>query len=191
MIHRILYVGGFLNPFDLAFIALLLCGIFASTTWEENYGTHSESSSITSDDNVRTATNHKCYDGLKNAFTTTIRSTDVCLCGVICSLFEGSMYIFVFMWTPALKISDDDSDPDNRLPHGLIFCTFMVCCMAGSSIFSIFIEKIKGEQFAVAVFAVAATSMMLICISSNSTMKLMAMNLFEITVGMYFPIMGT
>jgi MFS transporter, MFS domain-containing protein family, molybdate-anion transporter len=185
------YVGGFLNPFDLALIALILCGIFASTTWEENYGTNSESSSITSDDNARTANNHKCYDGLKNAFTTSIRSTDICLCGVISSLFEGSMYIFVFMWTPALKLSEDDTDPENHLPHGLIFSTFMVCCMAGSSIFSIYIEKIKGEQLAVGVFAVAATSMMLICMSSNRTTKFIAMNIFEITVGMYFPIMGT
>lgn len=185
------FIGGYLNPFDMALIALILCGGFAYTTWEENYGTTSESSSITSDDNVRTAHNNKCYDGLKNAFTTSIRSTDICLCGAISSLFEGSMYIFVFMWTPALRVSDDDNDPDNKLPHGLIFSTFMVCCMAGSSIFSIYIEKMKMEQLAVFVFGVAATSMMIISLSTSRTIKFIAMNIFEITVGMYFPIMGT
>jgi multisubunit Na+/H+ antiporter MnhC subunit len=63
--------------------------------------------------------------------------------------------------------------------------------MAGSSLFSIQIELWKGEQLAVAVFGVAAASMALISISSSNTVKFIAMNLFEMTVGMYFPIMGT
>ena len=58
------------------------------------------------------------------------------------SLFEGSMYIFVFMWTPALSPSggthgtgaDGTADPP---PYGQMFATFMLCCMCGSSIYSI------------------------------------------------------
>lgn len=67
----------------------------------------------------------------------------------------------------------------------------MVCCMAGSSVYSINSEQYKGEQLAVATFAVAAFSMALIALSTNMTMKFLAMNLFEMTVGMYWPIMGT
>lgn len=36
------------------------------------------------------------------------------------SLFEGSMYTFVFLWTPAL------SPTGEHLPHGMIFSCFMV-----------------------------------------------------------------
>ena len=36
------------------------------------------------------------------------------------SLFEGSMYTFVFLWTPAL------SPAGEHLPHGMIFACFMV-----------------------------------------------------------------
>ena len=92
--------------------------------------------------------------------------------------------IFVFMWTPAL--SDGD-----KLPFGRIFATFMVCCMAGSSVFSIFSDKIRGEQLGVYVFATAAFAMGMIFMFESQTMKFLGMNLFEITVGMYFPIMGT
>jgi sugar phosphate permease len=91
------------------------------------------------------------------------------------------------MWTPALTSKADKAE----LPFGLIFSTFMVSCMAGSSMFSIQIEKYKSEQLAVVVFGVAATAMALVAFSSSMTLKFVAMNLFEMTVGMYFPIMGT
>jgi MFS transporter, MFS domain-containing protein family, molybdate-anion transporter len=97
------------------------------------------------------------------------------------------MYIFVFMWTPALTSESDQVE----LPFGLIFSTFMVSCMAGSSMFSMQVEKYKCEQLGVVVFGVAATAMALIAFSSSVTIKSIAMNLFEMTVGMYFPIMGT
>lgn len=80
-----IYAGGYLTPFDIALVSLILCGFFAATTWEENYGETSSSAN-----SGRTVNWH---DGLKNAFVTTIRSTDILLCGIISSLFEGSMYV--------------------------------------------------------------------------------------------------
>jgi MFS family permease len=177
---QFLYTGGYLNPFDIALFALVACGFLAMTLWEENYG----------DDNSHSkhSTDSKWYEGLKNAFTTTVRSHDIWLCGLISSLFEGSMYIFVFMWTPALTAAAQSS---NELPFGLIFSTFMVCCMAGSSLFSIQIEIFKVERLAVWVLAVATVSMALIAAANDMTLKFIAMNLFELTIGMYFPIIGT
>lgn len=67
----------------------------------------------------------------------------------------------------------------------------MVCCMAGSSVYSINSELYKSEQLGIACFAIACGSMALVALSSSPTMKFMAMNLFEMTVGMYWPIMGT
>ena len=44
------------------------------------------------------------------------------------SRFEGSMYTFVFLRTPALS-------PDGEhIPHGMIFACFMVSSMAGSAL---------------------------------------------------------
>ena len=52
----------------------------------------------------------------------------IALLGAMQSLFEASMYTFVFLWTPAL------SPGGQRLPHGMIFACFMMACMAGSTI---------------------------------------------------------
>lgn len=184
-ISGILYKGGFLNPFDIALLALVACGMLASTLWDENYGQTPQSTS--NSDDGRGAPNW--YDGLKNAFIATTRSRDILLCGIISSLFEGSMYIFVFMWTPALTALQ--SDDSVKLPFGVIFSTFMVCCMAGSSLFSILIQKSKAQVVAVGVFAVAALAMGLVAFSTSGDVTFLAMNLFEMMVGMYFPVMGT
>jgi MFS transporter, MFS domain-containing protein family, molybdate-anion transporter len=175
------YMGGYLNPFDLAFIALLVCGLGATFLWEENYGDKSDDK-----DDGRQSNWH---DGLKNALITTLRNRDVLLCGLISSLFEGSMYIFVFMWTPLLRSLSDDEKAD--LPFGLIFSTFMVCCMAGSSLFSIVVEKIPVEKLAVAVFAVGSIAMTMVGLASSDTIAFLGMNIFEMCVGLYFPSMGT
>jgi hypothetical protein len=50
----------------------------------------------------------------------------ICSLGVIQALFEGSMYAFVLMWTPALSGEGDD------IPHGLIFSSLMLAMLAGS-----------------------------------------------------------
>ena len=54
----------------------------------------------------------------------------LCL-GLIQSLFEGSMYVFVLEWTPALTPEHKEKQEDNdghrgSIPHGHIFAGFMV-----------------------------------------------------------------
>lgn len=180
------YIGGYLGPFDVSLVALIVCSFLAMTLWEENYGK--------SDDGDDDASKKSSASGaLKTAYTATIRSPDILSCGVISSLFEGSMYIFVFMWTPALTAlaKEEMGEAFEGLPFGVIFSTFMVSCMAGSSIFSIAMEKMKPEQVAVPVFGVAMVAFGIIILSTNATSTFLAMNLFEMCVGMYFPSMGT
>ena len=98
------------------------------------------------------------------------------------------------MWTPVLTEREDI-----QLPFGLIFSTFMVCCMAGSSAYSILLcnssnnsgPPLRGEQVAAGLFAVAAGSMLVIAMATQTTVKFLAMNLFEFCVGIYWPVMGT
>ena len=56
------------------------------------------------------------------------RPTDqrIALLGAMQSLFEASMYTFVFLWTPAL------SPRGEKIPHGLVFSCFMTACMVGA-----------------------------------------------------------
>lgn len=183
-----LYYGGYLNPFDISLVALVVCGACAMSLWEENYGQEENSSGGDSESSESKGNNGKWYDGMQQAFSMTMRNNEILFCGIISSLFEGSMYIFVFMWTPALT----GGDSDIKLPFGMIFSTFMVCCMIGSSLFSILMDKgIKVENLAVSIFGVASAAMFIVATSSNKTMQFIAMNLFEVTVGLYWPTMGT
>ncbi|GKY97168.1 hypothetical protein MPSEU_000675200 [Mayamaea pseudoterrestris] len=186
----IFYTGGYLNPFDIALTCLLICGAVCYLTWEENFGTVDQTEQQQDVTDTSKTTNAKWYDGLRSAFVTTTRNMDVLLCGLISSLFEGSMYIFVFMWTPALS-SGGSGSKDAPLPFGQIFATFMVCCMCGASLFGIATERVKGESLAVAVFGLAALAMGSVAVSTSKTTKFLAMNVFEMTVGMYWPLMGT
>lgn len=52
----------------------------------------------------------------------------IALLGAMQSLFEGSMYTFVFLWTPALSPNGE------HIPHGMIFSCFMASSMVGSAI---------------------------------------------------------
>jgi hypothetical protein len=183
-----IYMGRFLNPFDLAILSLVICGLGARFLWEENYGEKDNQSESKVDD--RKGGEAKWYNGLKDAFITTMRNREIMLCGIISSLFEGSMYIFVFMWTPLLKSFIVNPDVE-ELPFGVIFSTFMVFCMTGSSLFSILVGWYSVEKLAIVIFGVGAAAMGIVALEINETASFMGMNLFEVCVGMYFPIMGT
>lgn len=77
--------------------------------------------------------------------------------GAIQSLFEGSMYTFVFLWTPALSPNDED------IPHGFIFATFMLASMLGSSIAARLLSRntVKVEAYMQIVFVISSGSLLL------------------------------
>jgi hypothetical protein len=180
-----IHMGGYLNPFDLALVSCVICGFGATFLWDENYGEKSTNTKSGKDDGRARG---KWYSGLQDAFTTTVRNRDILLCGLISTLFEGSMYIFVFCWTPLLKSFAGDKE---ELPFGLIFSTFMVSCMTGSSIFSILVEKHSIEKLAVVLLAFASVGMAIVGFGMNESVSFVGMLFFEVCVGMYFPIMGT
>jgi len=206
--NALFYTGGFLNPFDVAIVALAIAGVVCTSQWEENYGSSSKEepieenvektliggSSTKSEDISENKKSVHWTNGLKNALLATIRSTDILFAGLISSLFEGSMYIFVFMWTPAMtNLSKKELPPGSEvvLPFGLIFSTFMVCCMAGSSMFSILIERMKVETIGCFVISIATVAFAIMTLSDSATVVFIAFNAFEICVGLYFPMMGT
>uniref|UniRef100_A0A7S3L5Q9 Molybdate-anion transporter n=1 Tax=Amphora coffeiformis TaxID=265554 RepID=A0A7S3L5Q9_9STRA len=180
--NTVFHIGGYLVPFDLALVVSVACGVAALYFWEENYGTdeHSELDGLSEKGSPQHA------GGLRTAFFVTIRSREILLCGIVSCLYEGSMYIFIFMWTPALmRLSQGE-----KLPFGLIFSTFMVCSMAGSSLFSIFNEHFPLDYQALFVLLLAAASMVMLLVTTEQKSQYTAMNLFEFTIGMYFPVIG-
>ena len=169
------YRGGYLIPFDVSFCALVACGVAAYVFWDENYGER--------DTNVPSV--H--FGGLKEAYHTAIDNRKILLCGLISSLFEGSMYIFVFFWTPIIV----EHEESWTVPFGLIFSIFMVSCMAGSSFFSILSRIYRVEDIAAAIFAISSVSVLAVALAKNAWSSLSAMCVFEVMVGAYWPSIGT
>ncbi|XP_078621452.1 molybdate-anion transporter-like [Branchiostoma floridae x Branchiostoma japonicum] len=169
-----LFNFGPVAPFIMAIPLLIASGVLVSTKWNENYGTRQMRFS------------KLCIEGLREI----VRSKRILLIGAIQSLFESCMYIFVFIWTPVL----DPSGP----PLGVIFSSFMICIMIGSSLFHILTTKHARLQ-AVHVLAISvllALTSMVACIKSthphheNPTVSFLAFLLLELACGMYFPCMG-
>ena len=107
------------------------------------------------------------------SFGITFRGLDekIALLGAIQSLFEGSMYTFVFLWTPALSPNDED------IPHGFIFATFMLASMMGSSLASRLMARSspKVESYMQIVFAVSSVSLLLPIVTSVCHVSIIAL----------------
>ena len=104
------------------------------------------------------------------------------------------MYLFVFLWVPALEIV---SRQEGSLPFGIIFSAFMCCMSFGSLIYGFSSESTKDglvkrhASLGVATCAAAALALVTSAMSMSLSVRFWAFCAFEATVGMYFPIMGT
>eukprot|EP01133_Synstelium_polycarpum_P019065 gene19065-22830_t len=164
---------GFVSPFMWALGLLIICTMLVMLSWTENYGNSTVSLEFT----------------FRNSFQYLTNDRVVIKLGFIQSLFEASMYTFVFMWTPTLQESGAGG-PDEPLPFGLIFATFMVCIMIGSSIFNLI--HIPPERLARYIFAISIACMAVpFVIKENSFIIYISFLVFETCCGMYFPCMGT
>ncbi|KAK8966372.1 hypothetical protein KSP40_PGU013304 [Platanthera guangdongensis] len=134
---------GPVSPFDAAacFLAIGMAIIFSS--WSENYGDSSDSKSLLAQ--------------FKGAAVAIASDEKIALLGAIQSLFEGSMYTFVFLWTPALSPNEEN------IPHGFIFATFMLSSMLGSSIASRLLAHStpKVESYMQIIFGISALTLLL------------------------------
>lgn len=170
---------GFVAPFMLALLILVICGLTVLFTWGENYG----------DAKIDVS------GGIRNAVAALAADTRVPLLGLVQSLFEGAMYTFVFMWTPALESAVRAAQPDNAesLPFGWIFACFMVAIMIGSGLFGALVAKniapevIAVGNFTVAIAALSAATLFI----AQPTVVLIAFLVFEVCCGVYFPCQGT
>jgi hypothetical protein len=165
-------------PFDAAATALSVGFVVIAATWSENYGSakarppalgsapadadEAEAGTGSSSGGVISARGSPVgafFASLALQFRTAsdaiTSDSKVGLLGAMQSLFEASMYSFVFLWTPALSPRGED------LPHGMIFATFMLSSMIGSSVASRLLSKAetRPEVFMQRVFCVAAAAL--------------------------------
>ena len=159
-------------PYILAVPCLVVSGIVVLTQWDENYAKQQP--------DFRKA----CAQGLREI----VNEPKICILGIIQSLFESAMYIFIFLWTPILAPA--------KPSFGITFSSFMVCIMIGNAIFQA--AKIKGISPLQSLTASVIMALIgyILCIGAtrpynpNGTIAFTAFLIIEIAVGMYFPAMN-
>ncbi|XP_020277338.1 molybdate-anion transporter-like [Asparagus officinalis] len=171
-------------PFDAAACFLAIGMAIILSSWGENYGDTSDNKDLLAQ--------------FKVAALAIASDEKIALLGAIQSLFEGSMYTFVFLWTPALSPNEED------IPHGFIFATFMLSSMLGSSVASRLVTRpnLKVESYMQIVFAISAFTLLLPVlttflvtptsvkggsISFAGSIQLLGFCTFEACVGIFWP----
>lgn len=173
-------------PFDAAAVFLAVGGVVIFSTWSENKGDGSEHTSV--------------QQGMKQAYDAIRNDKKVFYLGAMQSLFEASMYSFVFLWTPALGPNGED------IPHGMIFATMMVACMVGSSVASRIMSRpdMKVERYMQFVFLASAAALFVPVvvkffgmgqgvpggpITFEGKVQMLGFLVFEAMVGIFWPSM--
>ncbi|EXC21397.1 hypothetical protein L484_011839 [Morus notabilis] len=171
-------------PFDAASCFLAIGMAIILSSWTENYGDPSESKDLLTQ--------------FRGAAVAIASDEKIALLGAIQSLFEGSMYTFVFLWTPALSPNGED------IPHGFIFATFMLSSMLGSSLASRLMAQTspRVESYMQIVFAVSSASLLLPILTNflvapskvrsgsmsfAGCIQLLGFCVFESCVGVFWP----
>lgn len=103
-------------PFDFSLIVSMIMSLLLFVLWTENYG----------DVNVSIS------QSFCSSFWIIRTEKKVFLLGITQSLFEGVMYTFVLLWTPALS----RAFVDTSIPHGIVFSSFMISIMIGSFLYT-------------------------------------------------------
>lgn len=171
----LMHFGGYCSPFDVSMACLVLCLVLMLASWPENYG-HKTGGGAAGG----------LFGGVSDGLAILRQQPEVLCCGLVCAFFEASMFIFVFMWTPALTV---EGLP--RPPYGHIFASFMVMSMLGSQLFSYATKFESVEVVGRQILAVAATCNLVPIATPDPLARFLSFLLFELCVGMYFPMMGT
>lgn len=167
-------------PFLLAAVVFLASVAGVTVLFNENYG--EEAKQVTRKQMVKS-----CSQGLKAI----VQNLDLFLVGAITSLFESVLFIFVFIWTPALDVYHD-------VPLGIAFASFMVCFMLGNIVCDFLIAKVGYSMTRLLIFISGAAACVFVVAAffarhNSGTFYriqiLICLQLFELICGFYFPIM--
>eukprot|EP00058_Branchiostoma_floridae_P028172 XP_002613663.1 hypothetical protein BRAFLDRAFT_251617 [Branchiostoma floridae] len=158
---------GFVAPFDVSAVLLIVMCIIAVFTWTENYG----------DSSVNLGRS------LINAMKAIRKGTKILCLGLIQSLFEGAMYTFV-LEIPKWNYESSHLRSGCFLPQ--------VAVMIGSSLFKILCKFSTPESFMRPVFFIAALSLSVpIFMPGQQAPIFLGFLTFEVCVGMFWPALST
>jgi hypothetical protein len=211
------FTGTFTSPFVASGSLLLLAYAVIRISWGENYGSGGGTSS--DGDVFQLGRLSQAWRIVRNGMnplppppvrlflmrTDASNALDAALLvlGFTQTCFEGSMYLFVFIWVPSLQEAAtlNSSEP---LSLGYIFSSFMISMMLGSILYTSIVTRFAGSDSGTSgdsspvlhaklsslVCAMSALALGTSIASESEKMRFWAFCVFEACVGMYYPVQG-
>ncbi|KAF4323725.1 hypothetical protein BBO99_00000842 [Phytophthora kernoviae] len=171
---------GEIGPFRAAVAVTAVAAAFVFA-WTENYGSSFKKVDPTPEKNAHS-------EGRQGNIDSGVLAMDAYALGLCYSLFEGAMYVFVFLWYPTLEVSV----PDGILPSGLVFSSFMLCIAIGGKLFDLVDATfLREEAFLLVATAAAAASLLVPTVTDNYRYILVGFLMFEVCVGVISPCCAT
>ncbi|KAL7806315.1 major facilitator superfamily transporter [Trichoderma gracile] len=175
------WFGTRLGPFVASFGCCIVASILIMATWRENYGSAAKSLENSGAQKLK----YRVLAALTDPRVMTVNFASCC--------FEGTMYLFVFFWSAALKSLRAKSGQQDELPFGLIFSSFMCAMMAGSSIASTRAASHSSHSALntlMFVYAIASGTFAVSTMLEDEHALFWAFCVIEGCVGAYFPKMA-
>ncbi|KAF8510416.1 hypothetical protein BU17DRAFT_55426 [Hysterangium stoloniferum] len=184
--HLVASTHNFQTPFIASAGALVLAWFLINGLWSENFGSTGGETDLFQISRLKVA--WKIVR--KDLSLSVIVFTQTC--------FEGSMYLFVFLWVPSLQEVSPTSRP---LPLGYIFASLMVAMMLGSLIYTAIVSYpppgrdvdssvTLHAKLSSLVCTVAAIVLLYSVTTADVRHRFWAFCIFEACVGMYYPVQG-
>ncbi|KAJ3736755.1 hypothetical protein DFJ43DRAFT_1050641 [Lentinula guzmanii] len=185
--------SNFGSPFLLSGTILVLAWFVIASSWKENFGS---TEANTRNDSILQV------GRLTQAWKVARQDKVLLILGLTQTSFEGSMYLFVFLWVPSLQEASHSSNI-SPLPLGYIFSAFMISMMLGSLLYTAVTShyltssprsndsslsvhaKLSSLVCAISGLALAAS-----VTSRNERIRFWCFCVFEACVGMYYPVQG-
>jgi len=185
--------NNFIAPFVASAMLLVLAWFVIRGTWSENYG---GGGGVVDHDVFQIRRLGRAWDIVR-------RDPLLLVLGLTQTCFEGSMYLFVFLWVPSLQEAHVSS-LSTTLSLGYIFSSFMISMMLGSLLYTTIVSSSQQKSFSGGdssltlhaklssmICAVSAAALALSVASTDERIRFYAFCLFEACVGMYYPVQGT
>lgn len=176
--------GARIWPFMAGAVSATVAALLILKLWPENFGVISAS-----DDSGSSSFASNMSKGLRSV----LGDRRVWGLGLTQTFFEGTMYLFVFFWSAALKSARSRAGSEEELPFGIIFASFMCSMMAGSAFFSLGVTKHTKESTSVVLMLVVLTvscCMSAAVMISDEYVLFWVLCMVELCIGAYFPSMG-
>lgn len=159
----------FVSAFNVAAAVLALASGLIASRWTERYGDQSVSA---------VASLAKSCESIRGRYV-------LFALGLVNSLYEAALYVFVFMWTPSLERRA--ATVGVHMGHGLVFAIFMLCKMAGSQGFHLLSMSLSPTACLQVVFLGSALCLLVPLVTEDYHLLLVAFCTFEALLGVYWP----